>query len=96
MENVTQKILFTIDADEKAAISVLDATNFMNTAWNNVSVETIHNCFFRGLTPAVSDKPFLGFPSEEIPVSLTQEAYTEFVSMNDDVQTTGEKMDEEL
>ena len=98
-----QKVLLTIDAEEKAtatdvarAISVLDATNFMSAAWNNVSVETIRNCFFRGLTPAVSSEPFLGFPSEEIPVSLTQEAYTEFVSLDDDVQTTGEQTDEEL
>ena len=48
-----QKVLLTIDANKKAtatdvarAISVLDATNFMSAAWNNVSVEMIRNCFF--------------------------------------------------
>ena len=51
--------------------------------------------FFRGLTPDVSDKPFLGF-SKEIPVTLTLEACAKCIDMHDDLQITGEQTDEEL
>ena len=78
-----QKVLLTIDVDENAtatnvahAISVLDAVNFMSVAWQDVSAETIQNCFFRGLTPDVSDEPFFGFSPKEIPVTHTHKKHT--------------------
>ena len=98
-----QKILVTINTEEDAsaidvsrAINVLDTVNFMSVAWEDVTSETIRNCFFRGLTPAVSDEPFMGFSPEEIPPALTQEAYTEFIGIDDNVQVSGEQTDEEL
>ena len=50
----------------------------MSAAWNNVSMDTIRNCFFCSPTPAVPDKPFLKFSSDEIPPSLTQETYKQY------------------
>ena len=101
-QRMLQKVLLMIDADENAtatnvahAISVLDAVNFMSVAWQDVSAETIRNCFFRGFTPDVSDEPFLGFSPKEIPVTLTQ-AYAEFIGMDDDLEITGEQTDENL
>ena len=52
--------------------------------------------FLGGLTPDVSDESFLGFSPKETPVTLTQEAYTEFIGMDDDLQITGVQTDEEL
>ena len=97
-----QKILVTIDTEDalaidvSRAINVLDAVNFMSVAWEDVTSETIRNCFFRGLTPAVSDEPFMGFSLEEIPPALTQEAYAEFIGIDDNVQVSGEQTDKEL
>ena len=98
-----QKVLLMIDAEENAiatnvacAISILYAVNFMGVAWQDVSEEAVRNCFLRGLTPDVSDEPFLGFSPKEIPVTLTQEAYAEFIGMDDDLQITEEWTDEEL
>ena len=75
-----QKIVLTIDADENSmatevahSISALDAINFMSTTWNNVSTDTIRNCFFCSLTLAVPDEPFLGLLLDEVPTLFTQE-----------------------
>ena len=64
-----QKIMLTIDADENSMVMEvpLDAVNFMSAALNNVSADTIQNCFFHCLTLAVPDEPFLGFPLDEVP-----------------------------
>ena len=58
--------MLTIDADENItatevarSITVLDAVNLMSAAWNDVSADTIQNCFFRGLTPRYLMIPFL-------------------------------------
>ena len=100
-----QKVLLTIDADENAtttnvasAISVLDAANFMSVAWQDVLYlrRQFEIVFFRGLTPDVSDESFLGFSPKETPVTLMQEAYTEFIGMHDNLQITGKQTDEEL
>ena len=44
----------------------------------------------------MSDTPFLGFSYKEIPTTLMQEEYNEFVCMDDDLQVTGEQTDKEL
>ena len=81
-----QKIVLTIDADENSAatevawsISTLDAVNFMSAAWNNVSADTIQNCFFCSLTSALSNEPFIRFSSNEVPPSFMQKTYTHTV-----------------
>ena len=96
-----QKIVLAIDADENStatevarSISALDAVNFMSAAWNDVSTDTIRNCFFRSLTPAVPNEPFLS--SDEIPTSFTQETYTQFVSLDDDLEVTGVQDDGDI
>ena len=91
-----QKIVLAIDADENStatevawSISALDTVNFISAAWNDVSADTIRNCFFRSLTPAVPDELFLGFSADEVPPSCTQETYTQYVSLDDDLEVTG-------
>ena len=44
----------------------------------------------------MSNEPFLEFSYKEIPATLMQEAYNEFICMDDDLQVTGEQTDEEL
>ena len=78
------------------SISALDAVNFISTAWNDVSADTIRNCFFRSLTPTVPDGPFLGFSADEVPPSLTQETYTQYVSLDDDLEVTGVQDDADI
>ena len=98
-----QKIMLTIDADENStatevarSISALDAVNFMSAAWNDVSADTIRNCFFCSLTPAVPDEPFLGFPSDEVPASFAQETYAQYVDLDDNFETTGLQDDADI
>ena len=78
------------------SISALDAVNFMSAAWNDVSTDTIRNCFFHSLTPAVPDEPFLGFSSDEIPPSFMHEMYTQYVSLDDDLEVTGVQDDADI
>ena len=91
-----QKIVLTIDAEENSratevarSISALDTVNFMSAAWNNVSADTIQNCFFCSLTSAVPDEPFLGFPLEEVPALFTQVTYAQYVNLDDNLEITG-------
>ena len=88
-----QKILLTIDADENSMVTfyfcILDAVNFMSAVWNDVFSDTIRNCFFRSLTPAVPDEPFLGFSLDEVPTLFTQETYTQYVNLNNNFEVTG-------
>ena len=65
------------------SISALDAVNFISAAWNDVFADTIRNRFFRSPTSAVPDEPFLEFPSDEVPPSLTQETYIQYVNLDD-------------
>jgi len=51
---------------------------------------------FRGLTPAVSDECFLGFPPEEIPPAFTEKLYDEYVRINNDLEVAGFQTDSEL
>jgi len=98
-----QKIVLTIDSNEDItatevarSLSVLSAINFMSASWTDVSKETIQNCFFRGLTPADSDEPFLGFPPEEIPPAFTEKIYDEYVRVDDDLEVAGIEPDSKL
>ena len=98
-----QKFVLTIDADENStatkvdcSISALDSVNFMSAAWNDVSADTIRNCFFRSLIPTVPDESFLGFPSDEVPTSFTQETYAQYVNLNDNLEITGLQDDADI
>jgi len=98
-----QKIVLTIDSNEDIpatevarSLSVLSAINFVSAFWTDVSKESIQNCFFRGLTPAVSDEPFLGFPPQEIPPAFTEKVYDEYVRIDDDLEVAGIQTDSEL
>ena len=64
----------------------------MSAAWNDISADTIRNCFFHSLTSAVSDKPFLGFSFNEVPPLFTQETYTQCVNFDNALEVTGFKM----
>ena len=98
-----QKIVLAINADENStatevarSISALDAVNFISAAWNDVSADTIRNCFFRSLTPAVPNEPCLGFSADEVPPSFTQETYTHYVSLDDDLEVKGVQDDADI
>ena len=90
-----QKIVLTIDAGENCtvtdvvrSISVVDAVNFMSAAWNDMSADTIRNCFFCSLTPATPDEPFLRFTADEAPPSFTLETYMQYVNLDDGFKVT--------
>ena len=101
--HMLQKIVLTIDAGEKCtatdmvrSISVLDVVNFMSAAWNDVSADTIQNCFFRSRTPATLDESFLGFTADEVPPSFTEETYTQYVNLDDGLEVTGVQDDADI
>ena len=88
--------MLTIDADKNStatavarSISALDAVNFMSAAWNDVSADAIRNCLFRSLTSTVPDDPFLGSTSDEVSASFIQEAYAQYVNLDNNLEITG-------
>ena len=90
---VLQKILISIDADENVtaaevsrSISLLDAVHYVNSSWNFVSADTIQSGFCRSLTPADFHEPFLGFPTDEIPLGFTKETYSQYVNVDEHVE----------
>ena len=68
----------------------------MNAAWNDVSADTIQNCFFCSLTPATPDEPFLRFTADEVPPSCMQETYTQYVNLDDGLEVTGVQDDTDI
>ena len=75
--------------DAAKSISILDAVYYTASAWNQVSVETIQNCFFRGLTPEVNATNFKGFSVDEIPSSIDEKSYEAYVDIDDSLETHG-------
>ena len=52
---------------KKLALTYKSNKNFWMTATLFQQWFTIRNCFFRSVTLAVPDGPFLAFPSDEVP-----------------------------
>ena len=102
-KRVLSKLLNHMDSDMNLTvrdaaknISILDAVYYTASAWNQVGVETIQNCFFRGLTPEVDTANFKGFSLDEIPVSIDQKAYEAYVDIDDSLETEGQLTDMEI
>ena len=68
----------------------------MSAAWNDVSADTIWNCFFCSPTPATPDEPFLGSTAGEVPPSFMQETYTQYVNLDDGLEVTGVQDDTDI
>ena len=68
----------------------------MSATWNDVSADTIQNCFFHSLTPATPNEPFLGFTADEVPPSFMRETYMQYVNFDDGLEVTGVQDDTDI
>ena len=82
---LVKKLLFSMEAGKELKVSVLDAMQCLKVAWDNVTIETIQNCFqhcsFSGLNSPSADMNASREPSSEL-----ESLFEELKSHDIDVQ----------
>ena len=87
---LVKKLLFSIEAGKELKVSVLDAMQWLKVAWDNVTIETIQNCFqhcsFSGL-----NSPSTDMNASRVPCSELESLFEELKSYDIDVQGSVEE-----
>ena len=87
---LVKKLLFSMEAGKELKVSVLDAMQWLKVAWDNVTIETIQNCFqhcsFSGL-----HSPSTDMNASRVPCSELESLFEELKSNDMDVQGSVEE-----
>jgi len=72
---LVQRYLHEIDnpPKEKTSVSVLDAIHYITAAWQDVTKETVHNCFKKAGFFFIHDDNSIDLSDPEIDISQTAE-----------------------
>lgn len=107
-KQVLLRIMEMQENHDKSVISLLDAVNLLNLAWNSVSSKTIHNCFahcglIKPSLTRVEDRTEYD-PQDDIPLSewlqinrlMDINKFEEYVNIDKEIHTTQELTDQEI
>jgi len=99
-----QNIIDTIDDSQEELVAnevvkkvtLLDTMNMLDVAWEKVTAETIRNCWRKGGFVGEPDPMPEMEPLPSPPPGLTAEVFDQWITIDDDIETTGEITEEEM
>ena len=84
------KLSQCIETRTEYSVNVLDALHFLKSAWDNVSIETISNCFMRVVTETALPTQTTSLPTMPLDISsgMNPDMFEHYVSVDNDVVCT--------